>query len=147
MTTSPDRPLPIVRQATAEDADDIHAMVQRFAPRAQRDRGVFDLNLERVLSDPSTWLAVAQCGRVVTGYCLGFDHYTLAAGGRMAWFEEIMVRPVWRRKGIGRALLLSFEAWARARGSRMVAVATREGWPFFEALAYEESAFLFRKPL
>jgi hypothetical protein len=29
----------------------------------------------------------------------------------------------------------------------MAVVATREAWPFFEALNYEERAFLLRKPL
>ena len=92
-------------------------------------------------------MAVAESGKVVTGCCLGFDRFTLAASGRVAWVEEVLVRSVRRRKGIGRRLLTAFEEWARARGSKMVAVAARESWPFFEALDYEEMAFMYRKAL
>ena len=139
--------LPLVRTATAADGDFLFDLVQRFAASARPSRAAFDRALGSLLSDPSTWLAIAECDRIAAGYCLGFDHYTLAASGRVAWVEEIMVKSVWRRKGVGRDLLTAFETWARARGSKMAVVATREGWPFFEALNYEERAYLFQKPL
>jgi GNAT superfamily N-acetyltransferase len=75
------------------------------------------------------------------------DHYTLFANGRVAWVEEIMVRADMRGQGIGRALMEAFEAWARSRSSRLVALATRRAAPFYAALDYEESAIYFRKLL
>jgi len=137
----------IVRMARATDCEHLFDLAHRFAASARRSRGAFDLALNSLLCDPSTWLAVAESSKGVTGYCLGFDRFTLAASGRVAWVEEVMVRAVWRRKGVGRQLLTAFEEWARARGSRMVAVATRESWPFFEALDYEETAMMLRKAL
>jgi len=147
ITTSRTSDGPVVRPATSSDGELLFDLVQRFATSAKPDRRAFDLVLQNLISDPSTWLAVAEHDRGLTGYCLGFDHYTLTASGRVAWIEEIMVKSVWRRKGVGRDLLTAFESWARARGSRMAVVATREAWPFFEALDYEERAFLFQKPL
>jgi len=139
--------LPLVRTATAADGDFLFDLVQRFAASARPSRAAFDRALGSLLSDPSTWLAIAECDRIAAGYCLGFDHYTLAASGRVAWIEEIMVRSVWRRRGVARALLAAFETWARARGCRMAAAATREGWPLFEAMDYEEKAYLLQKAL
>lgn len=52
-----------------------------------------------------------------------------------------------RRKGVGALLMTEFERWARARGSRLVALATRRAAAFYAALGYEESATYFRKVL
>ena len=138
---------PAVRPAVASDSEGLYDLVQRFAATSRPDREAFEKALGALLSDGSTWLAVAEHDQVLTGYCLGYDHYTLAASGRVAWIEEIMVKSVWRRKGVGRDLLSAFETWARARGSKVAVVATREAWPFFEALDYEERAYLFQKSL
>ena len=40
-----------------------------------------------------------------------------------------------------------FEAWAAARGCRLVALATRRAAAFYGAIGYEESATYFRKIL
>ena len=137
----------IVRPARATDGEYLFDLAHRFAASARRSRGAFDLALNSLLCDPSSWLAVAESDKILTGYCLGFDRFTLAASGRVAWVEEVMVRSVWRRKGVGRQLVAAFEEWARARGSKMVAVATRDSWPFFEGLDYEETALMLRKAL
>ncbi|HTP24287.1 MAG TPA: GNAT family N-acetyltransferase [Anaeromyxobacteraceae bacterium] len=137
----------IVRRARTTDGEYLFDLAHPFAASARRSRGAFDLALNSLLCEPSAWLAVAESDTGVIGYCLGFDRFTLAASGRVAWIDEVMVRSVWRRKGVGRQLLTAFEEWARARGSRMVAIATRESWPFFEALDYEETAYLLRKAL
>ena len=61
--------------------------------------------------------------------------------------EEITVRADLRKKGIGRALMHAFEAWARQRDSKLVGVATRRAAAFYKALGYEESAAYLRKLL
>ncbi len=81
------------------------------------------------------------------GYCLGFDHVAFYANGRVAWVEEIAVRADARRQGIGAGLMAAFEAWAKDRGSRVAALATRRAAPFYAALGYTESAAYFRKLL
>jgi hypothetical protein len=40
-----------------------------------------------------------------------------------------------------------FEEWARSRGSRLVALATRRATDFYLSLGYEESATYVRKLL
>ena len=79
--------------------------------------------------------------------CLGFDHDTFFANGRVAWVEEIMVDEDVRGRGVGKALMQAFEAWARGRDLKLVALATRRAGQFYLALGYEDSATYFRKML
>ena len=58
-----------------------------------------------------------------------------------------MVREDRRRKGVGEGLMNQFEQWAKTRGSKLVALATRRAAAFYLALGYEESASYFRKLL
>jgi GNAT superfamily N-acetyltransferase len=81
------------------------------------------------------------------GYLLGFDHPTFYANGRVAWVEELMVGEAWRRQRVGASLMRAFEDWARGRGCRLVALATRRAAAFYTATGYEESATFFRKLL
>jgi GNAT superfamily N-acetyltransferase len=111
------------------------------------EREGFESCLDQLLQDESAWLAVAEVKGRVVGYCLGFDHYALYANGRVSWVEEIMVQADMRCRGIGRAMMEAFEAWARSRESRLIALATRRAAPFYTALGYEESAAYFRKLL
>lgn len=130
-----------------EDGDAIFGLAQRFAASANLVHASFDPCLREILSDAHSWLAVAECERQVVGYCLGFDRWCLSIHGRAAWLDEIMVKPLWRRRGVGRELLTAFEGWARARCSRTVGLGTREAWPFFEAMGYEEQSCLLQKAL
>ena len=95
----------------------------------------------------SAWLRVAEYNGEIVGYCLGFDHYTFYANGRVSWIEEIMVIEKLRGMGIGQAMTHAFEQWAASRGAKLVALATRRAAPFYAALGYEESATYFRKLL
>ena len=52
-----------------------------------------------------------------------------------------------RRRGVGAELMAGFEDWARSRGARLVALATRRAARFYLALGYEASATYFRKLL
>jgi GNAT superfamily N-acetyltransferase len=58
-----------------------------------------------------------------------------------------MVQADLRRAGIGTVLMQHFETWASARGSKLVALATRRASAFYAAQGYEESAIYFRKLL
>lgn len=136
-----------IRRATSADADQLFALVEQFATSFCPQREDFDLCIRELEGDPSAWLAVAECRGIIVGYCLGFDHFAFFANGRVAWVEEIMVRPAQRRQGIGAQLMAAFEDWARFRRARLVALATRRAAPFYMALGYEESAAYFRKRL
>lgn len=136
-----------IREAAAADAEALFGLVRGFATSFEPDQDAFRQSLAHLLHDDGAWVAVAECSGAVVGYCLGFDHYTFYANGRVSWVEEITVAPESRRKGIGRALMQAFEQWAKIRGSKLVGLATRRAEAFYSALSYERSAIYFRKLL
>ncbi|UZW15401.1 GNAT family N-acetyltransferase [Clostridium pasteurianum] len=87
----------------------------------------------------------AEYNNKLYGYCLGHDHYTFYANGCVAWLEEIMVVENYRKTGIGCSVMCEFENWAKSRGSKLVALATRRAAQFYKTLNYEESAVYFKK--
>jgi ribosomal protein S18 acetylase RimI-like enzyme len=81
--------------------------------------------LEMILADASrARIYVArEANKVVAMATL---HYTTstAEGGKASWFEDCIVRPEYRRKGIGKALLEHVIAQARAEGALRVMLLT-----------------------
>jgi GNAT superfamily N-acetyltransferase len=137
----------VIRGGTPADTDALFELAQLLATSFRPRREAFERCFREIEADPSAWIAVAEQGGAVIGYCLGFDHFAFYANGRVAWVEEIVVRPGWRRNGLGARLMMAFEAWALSRGASLVALATRRAAPFYTALGYEESATYFRKRL
>lgn len=137
----------IVRQAEPRDLNALFELVANFATSFTADREAFEQSAQAILQDEAAWLAVVEQQGEVIGYCLGFDHFTFYANGRVAWVEEIMVKEGYRQQGMVRSLMLGFEAWAKERGSKLIALATRRAAPFYLALGYEDSATYFRKLL
>ncbi len=136
-----------IRGAVENDADAIFSLVADFATSFHPEKAAFLVSLKETLSTESAWLSVAEMDGEIVGYCLGFDHYAFYANGRVSWVEEIMVEADLREKGVGRALMDAFEAWAKERDSKLVGLATRRAAPFYEALGYKDSATFFRKLL
>ena len=136
-----------IRPYIAEDTDSLFALVEQFATSFKTAHNAFTFSVAQMSSDEAAYLRVAEYNDSIVGYCLGFDHYTFYANGRVAWVEEIMVNKAYRGMGIGRALMEHFEQWAASRGSKLVALATRRAEPFYVALGYERSATYFRKLL
>ena len=81
--------------------------------------------LEIILQDPSrARIYVARnAGKVTAMAVLHFTTST-AEGGKAAWLEDCIVRPEYRRKGIGKALLEHVIAQARAEGALRVMLLT-----------------------
>lgn len=136
-----------IRRATADDADALFDLAIDFATSFAPERAAFETALADIIATEAANLNVAELDGEVVGYCLGFDHYTLYANGRVAWVEEITVRESVRRSGVGKALMENFEEWSRNRGNKLVALATRRAAPFYGSIGYEESATFFRKLL
>jgi GNAT superfamily N-acetyltransferase len=133
---------------THDDLDAVFELVNDFVTSFWLDRAAFEASFELLCADESAWLHVAEVeGEGVVGYCLGFDHFTFYANGRVSWVEEIMVDEEMRGLRIGRQLMDAFEVWAVERGSALVALATRRAGGFYTALGYEDSATYFRKLL
>ncbi len=135
------------RPAIAADAGAVLSLASPFATSFALDEGAFHRSYSALLATAGARLLVAESGTRIAGYLLGFEHYTFFANGRVAWVEEIMVEESRRRQGIGESLMREFEAWARSRGCRLVALATRRAAAFYAAIGYEESAVYFRKIL
>jgi GNAT superfamily N-acetyltransferase len=136
-----------IRPAHDTDAEAVLALAKPFATSFVVDEQTFHRSFSALLSSPQAHLAVAETDRQLVGYVLGFDHDTLYANGRVAWVEELMVGELSRRQGIGQLLMQAFEAWAMARGCKLVGLATRRAAAFYQRMGYEESATYFRKLL
>ena len=136
-----------IRKATLGDADALFDLAKEFATSFVPERAAFEIALADIISADGANLSVIEVNGEVVGYCLGFDHHTFYANGRVAWVEEITVKEYVRRRGAGKTLMENFEEWSRNRGSKLVALATRRAASFYESIGYEESATFFRKPL
>ena len=136
-----------IRKATERDADALFALAEDFATSFAPERAAFETALADIIATEGANLSVAEVAGEVVGYCLGFDHYTFYANGRVAWVEEITVQESLRRKGVGKALMENFEEWSSNRGNKLVALATRRAASFYRSIGYEESATFFRRLL
>ncbi|HEV3167435.1 MAG TPA: GNAT family N-acetyltransferase [Isosphaeraceae bacterium] len=136
-----------IRRANLTDSDRVFELVKEFATSFQPELDSFRRSFSQIILKDDALLIVAQDSGKLLGYLLGFDHPTLFANGSIAWAEEVAVEADRRRQGIGRQLMREFEEWARSRGSRLVALATRRATDFYLSLGYEESATYFRKLL
>ena len=122
-------------------------LAEGFATSFVPERTAFETALASLIDSDGTNLSVAEVDGEVIGYCLGFDHYTFYANGRVSWVEEITVRESFRRRGVGKALMENFERWSSSRGSLLVALATRRAASFYRGIGYEDSAKFFRRLL
>jgi GNAT superfamily N-acetyltransferase len=136
-----------IRRATTTDLEDVFDLTRNFATSFRPDFVAFKESFHYLITQDDASLLVCEESDQVVGYLLGFDHHALFANGRVSFVEEIMVRADLRSKGHGAALMAHFEQWAKWRGSKMVALATRRAAGFYLTLGYEESATYFRKLL
>jgi GNAT superfamily N-acetyltransferase len=136
-----------IRPAQLIDSDALFSLARALGVSFAVERSAFESSFAVLLESPDAFIRVACDGGRVVGYVLGFDHHTFYANGRVAWVEEIMVHEDFRRRGVGRQLMASFEQWARDRDSKLIALATRRAAPFYLSLGYDESATYFRKLL
>lgn len=136
-----------IRRAGPADEAQLFDLTKDFATTFVPELELFSRSFQHLLYQEDAALIVAERAQELTGYLLGFDHYSLSTDGRISWVEELMVREDCRRLGLGRQLMGSFEEWARQRDSQMIALATRRAAPFYQAIGYEQSAVYFRKKL
>ena len=81
--------------------------------------------LEIMLAEPArARIYVARDGDAVVAMAALHFTTSTAEGGRVAWFEDCIVRPEHRRKGIGKDLLEFVIAQARAEGALRVMLLT-----------------------
>ena len=84
-----------------------------FQPDAARQKRA----LEAILASPSLGtLFVAREGKRVLAMASLLYTISTAEGGKAAWFEDLVVHPDERKRGIGEALLKHVIGYARAQG-------------------------------
>jgi len=137
-----------IRLAATTDIGKVWGLVQDFAPSIQPEREAFDLTFRSLVEASGTLVLVAeQSGGSVIGYLLAHCRATFVANGPVAWVEEVMVAEHARRQGVGQALMNEVESWAHSQGAAYVSLASRRAGDFYLALAYEDAATFFKKPL
>jgi len=136
-----------IRPAEATDADAVAALAAELAQSFAFRMESFRLSYPALLAADGACLLLAVNGLESVGYLLGFRHLTFYANGPVGWVEEIVVRGEDRGRGIGAALMSTFERWAADEGCALVALGTRRAGPFYRSVGYEESATYFRKVL
>jgi GNAT superfamily N-acetyltransferase len=131
-----------IRPATAEDADLLHLLVSELA-------GYEHLSHE-VTSSPGSFTThffgdtpraaalLAFSGENPAGFAVWYPTFSTFTGNPGAFLEDLYVRPEFRRRGVGRALL---EAYSQAASS---AGCARLEW---RALAWNTPALDFYKSI
>jgi GNAT superfamily N-acetyltransferase len=114
-----------------------------LSPDAEKQRRALGI----ILQDPSrARIYVARdAATIVAMAALHFTTST-AEGGKVAWFEDCIVRPEHRRKGIGTALMEYVIGQARAEGALRVMLLTdgdnRPAQALYRNSGFRDSAML-----
>ena len=92
-----------------------------FQPNADKQRRA----LEQILANPTIGtLYVAREGKRVVAMASLLYTISTAEGGKAAWFEDLVVHPDERKRGIGEALLKHVVTQARAAGITRITLLT-----------------------
>jgi len=134
-----------IRGAILEDLNSpIYPLAKDLATSFNVEKESFSKLFQKMLRDENILVLVAETDELV-GYIMGYVHPAFYANGLIAWVEELYVSPGIRGTGIGKALLLAFEADAESKGCKLVSLSTRRAGDFYEALNYEKSATYYKK--
>lgn len=136
-----------IREARRDDAEQVYALANELTEGVDLPRGGFDKAFPDLLADHTSHCLVAAVGEQINGYACGHYHVALHTGARIAYLEEMVVTEELRHSGIGRQLVEAFEAWARAQGCQMSALAAKMAGPFYESLGYEAAGTHYRREL
>lgn len=92
-----------------------------FQPNAEKQRRA----LEAILANPTIGtLYVAREGKRVVAMASLLYTISTVEGGKAAWFEDLVVHPDERKRGIGEALLKHVVTQARAAGITRITLLT-----------------------
>ena len=109
-----------IRNAQREDAATIHALICELAEyeklRHEVDAGVEDIARDLFGASPRVFAQIAEGDGEVAGFSLWFYNYSTFRGRHGIYLEDLFVRPPFRGKGIGKALLASLARRCVAEG-------------------------------
>jgi GNAT superfamily N-acetyltransferase len=117
-----------VREARHEDLGTMVALLGHlfeqeadFVPAVEKQRR----GLELILAQPSVGrLFVLTRGTTVLGMVSLLFTISTSEGGKVAWLEDLVVRPNSRGKGLGTRLMRAAVAWAEKKGISRITLLT-----------------------
>ena len=114
---------PAIRSATAADVAVILGLIRALADyeKLAGDVVATDELLERSLfpcdgSAPAAYCVIAEADGTAVGFALYFFNYSTFLARPGLYLEDLFVRPEFRGRGFGKALLLHLAKLANARG-------------------------------
>ena len=137
----------LIRSANASDEASLLGLARAFPTPTPSDDATLSGIFREKLSDPCSFLAVAERGASLVGYVSGHRHPAFYAGGGTAWVDEILVAGDVRHNGIGRLLMGTLESWAGESGCTLVSLATAGARDFYGRLGYSTQAGYYKKYL
>lgn len=98
-----------IRAATAKDAAALNVLIHELAEfeKLLHETSVTEEDIVRDAfgTNPKFRAAIAECDGELAGYAIFFDFYSTFQGRTGLFLEDIFVRPRFRNKGVGKALL------------------------------------------
>jgi len=129
----------LIRLAVADDVPLLKMLIQEFAEFEHDQALVTEESLLRdgFGSQPKFRALIAEWNSQPAGYALFFEYYA-SFQGRGIFLEDLFVRPHFRRKSVGRALL-----------ARIAAIAQKDGCfgVMFTVMEWNSSAIEFYREL
>ena len=109
-----------IRKATPQDIPLILDLIRELAEYErladQAKATAEDLKRDGFSNDPRFYVEIAEWSGEPAGFALWFFNYSTFQGKPGLYLEDLFVRPDFRRKGIGKALLIHLAQIALARG-------------------------------
>jgi len=109
-----------IRAARRDDAAAIYALICELADyeklRHEVDGTVADIERDLFGANPCVFAEVAEWNGEVAGFSLWFYNYSTFRGRHGLYLEDLYVRPVFRGRGIGKALIVSLAQRCAAEG-------------------------------
>ena len=100
-----------LRAARVDDAPTIHALICELADyeklRHEVDASVDDIARDLFGANPRVFAEIAELNGEVAGFSLWFYNYSTFRGRHGIYLEDLFVRPAFRGKSIGKALLVN----------------------------------------
>jgi GNAT superfamily N-acetyltransferase len=127
------RPFDLERDGRAVHAADVEAFSEEWGHRSQTYEQWHERTLKRSGYDPSLWIVVRDGDEVAAVTICDTKRFG------MGWIANVSVRPAWRRRGLGLAML--YEAFRRfhERGERLVGLGVDAQNPTGATRLYERA--------
>ena len=131
------RPVEIAQVDATDLAESLVLLEEAVRDRDPIPKDLAD-RLRKAIEAGDVEVLAARAEDQILGVVLLVYRLSVSAGGLFASVEDLYVRPVARRQGIGRALLKAVDELCAERGISYVEVQVEEeAEPFYAALGYE----------